>query len=82
MLDRFEKNCPDELRQRIHPVHADWDSLDIAEFKWERSFDLVTAYMTPAIRRPESLSENGIIKEKSTGNTGTLFWKICSHEDV
>jgi len=71
MLDSFEKNCPDDLRQRIHPVHADWDSLDITEFKWARSFDLVTAYMTPAIRRPDSFLK---MMEVSCGACSLKGW--------
>ena len=55
MLDRLNDNCPVEIRSCIRTVHGDWDFFNIEDRNWIKSFDLVTAIMTPAIRRPDSL---------------------------
>jgi SAM-dependent methyltransferase len=54
MLDRLRRETPTELADRIHPVEADWERVDLAARGWESAFDLVFAVMTPAVRTPQS----------------------------
>jgi len=54
MLDRLRESIPVKLKERVHPVEADWNEIDLAERGWDRAFDLAFARMTPAIRTPKA----------------------------
>ena len=54
MLSRLRENITDETVHRIRPVQANWDEIDLERKNWHKSFDLVVACMTPAIRTPAS----------------------------
>lgn len=65
MLDRFRQELPEELQSNVHILFEDWKSLDVKSMGWEKQFDLVIAFMSPAVSTPESffkmmsLSKNG-----------------------
>ncbi|MBN1291891.1 MAG: class I SAM-dependent methyltransferase [Candidatus Latescibacteria bacterium] len=71
MLDQLNEKCPAKIHNRIHTIQKDWDNLDIKKAGWEKSFDLVTAFMTPAIRRPESMLK---MLEASRGACALKGW--------
>ncbi len=71
MLLRLRENLPPELSDRIHPVRADWETMDLAEAGWRRRFDLVVAHMTPAVRRPQSFLK---LNEASRGGCMVKGW--------
>jgi len=90
MIDRCKRNLPDELKDRIVFMHEDWNKIDLEEFKWEKRFDLVAAFMSPAISTPESFfkmmetSKNGcVIKGWATKRKHDildgLWGKIMAH---
>lgn len=57
MLDRFKADIPEQLTGKITLVQADWHQLDIRQRGWEKAFDLVLAFMSPAVAAPESFSK-------------------------
>ncbi|WP_020587660.1 class I SAM-dependent methyltransferase [Desulfobacter curvatus] len=57
MLDRFKANIPKDLNDRITLVQKDWHQLDIRQTGWEKAFDLVVAFMSPAVATPEAFSK-------------------------
>jgi SAM-dependent methyltransferase len=59
MLDLLEKKLDEnpELKSRVNPVQADWITLDLSEYGWERHFDLVFASMTPGISNVSTLEK-------------------------
>lgn len=65
MLDRFREQLPSDVTDRVTILHRDWHAMNIRELGWEKHFDLVLAFMSPAISTPESffkmisLSRNG-----------------------
>nr|WP_321403712.1 class I SAM-dependent methyltransferase [uncultured Desulfobacter sp.] len=54
MLDRFKADIPEHLNSKITLVQEDWHQLDIWKRGWEKAFDLVLAFMSPAVASPES----------------------------
>ena len=54
MLDRFKADIPEHLNSKITLVQEDWHQLDIRQRGWEKAFDLVLAFMSPAVASPES----------------------------
>ena len=54
MLDRFKAAIPEQLNSKITLVQEDWHQLDIRQRGWEKAFDLVLAFMSPAVASPES----------------------------
>jgi hypothetical protein len=65
MLDRFRQELPESLHSRVDIRLADWKTMDIESLGWKNHFDLVIAFMSPAVSTPESffkmmsLSKNG-----------------------
>lgn len=57
MLDRFKAGIPKELIDRITLVQKDWHQLDISKEGWKKAFDLVVAFMSPAVAGPEAFSK-------------------------
>nr|WP_319493906.1 class I SAM-dependent methyltransferase [uncultured Desulfobacter sp.] len=54
MLDRFKADIPEHLNSKITLVQEDWHQLDIRQRGWENAFDLVLAFMSPAVASPEA----------------------------
>ena len=54
MLDRLRADMSDKEAQRITLIQEDWHELDIQKKGWEKAFDLVLAFMSPAVAAPES----------------------------
>lgn len=57
MLDRFKADIPEALKDRITLVQQDWHELDIRQKGWEKAFDLVLAFMSPAVASPQAFSK-------------------------
>ena len=57
MLDRFKSEIPKDLKNQITLVQEDWLQLDIRQKKWENAFDLVVAFMSPAVANPKAFSK-------------------------
>ena len=57
MLDRFKADIPKDLKDRITLVQEDWHHLDIRQRGWEKAFDLVVAFMSPAVADPKAFSK-------------------------
>jgi SAM-dependent methyltransferase len=57
MLDRFKTDIPEHLNSKITLVQEDWHQLDIRQRGWEKAFDLVVAFMSPAVASPEAFSK-------------------------
>nr|WP_320193958.1 class I SAM-dependent methyltransferase [uncultured Desulfobacter sp.] len=57
MLDRFKADIPKALNSKITLVQQDWHQLDIRQKGWEKAFDLVLAFMSPAVASPEAFSK-------------------------
>ena len=57
MLDRFKADIPKDLNNRITLVREDWHQLDIRQRGWEKAFDLVVAFMSPAVATPKAFSK-------------------------
>ncbi len=55
MIERCIQDTSGTLQKRISFVLCDWDTVDISAAGWERGFDLVIAFMSPAVSSPESL---------------------------
>jgi len=54
MLEILRESIPRGLKGSVETVEADWNKVDLVSQKWEKNFDLVIAFMTPAIITPES----------------------------
>lgn len=54
MLDRLRKDMPKELEANIQILHEDWHQIDINEKGWEKRFDLVVAFMSPGVSKPDA----------------------------
>ncbi len=54
MLDRFQSDLPSGLEHRITLLQEDWHTLNILETGWEKSFDLVLAFMSPGVATPDA----------------------------
>ncbi len=57
MLDRLRADIPEEIASRITLVQEDWHNLNIQKKGWEKAFDLVVAFMSPAVAGPEAFSK-------------------------
>lgn len=57
MLDRFKSEIPKDLDNKISLIQEDWHKLDIRQQKWEKAFDLVVAFMSPAVSTPTAFSK-------------------------
>ncbi len=55
MLKRFKKDTPKNLKDKINIIHMDWRNADIKKMGWEDKFDLVIAFMSPAVSTPGTL---------------------------
>jgi SAM-dependent methyltransferase len=54
MLQRLREEFPADLAARVEILEADWSDLDLAARGWEQRFDLAFAWMTPAVRDPDT----------------------------
>ena len=54
MLDRFKADIPKDLNHPITLVREDWHQVDIQQKGWEKAFDLVVAFMSPAVATPQA----------------------------
>lgn len=54
MIERCQKDLPKRLENKIKFYHKDWTKVDLTQMKWEKQFDLVTAFMSPATSTPQS----------------------------
>ena len=54
MIERARQELPPELETRVRFHTADWHRVDLEKEGWQRSFDLVIAFMCPAISTPDS----------------------------
>ncbi len=54
MLQRCKQDMPKNLEKRIKYLHMDWNKADLNQLNWSKKFDLVTAFMSPALSTPES----------------------------
>ncbi len=54
MLDRFRSDLPLGLAGQVTLLQEDWHILDIQKKGWEKSFDLVLAFMSPGVATPDS----------------------------
>ena len=55
MLKRFKEDMPEALEDKINIMHMDWRTADIKKMGWKDKFDLVIAFMAPAVSTPETL---------------------------
>jgi len=55
MLKKFKEDTPKNLEDKINIMHMDWRNTDIKKMRWENKFDLVIAFMSPAVSTPETL---------------------------
>jgi SAM-dependent methyltransferase len=92
MLLRLRENLPVELENRVHPLQADWETVDLEASGWRRRFDVVVAHMTPAVRRPQSFlkmneaSRNGCFLKGWAGrrrnNVLEALWPVIMNENL
>ncbi len=54
MLDRFRQELPKSLESNVDIRLEDWKTLDVRSLGWEKHFDLVIAFMSPAVSTPDS----------------------------
>ena len=54
MLERCKNDLPKTLKDKITFLQKDWNKIDLAQIKWEKHFDLVVAFMSPATSSPQS----------------------------
>lgn len=54
MLGRLKNDIPEDLRPNIQILHEDWHQIDISEKGWEKKFDLVIAFMSPGVSKPDA----------------------------
>ncbi|MCP4022541.1 MAG: class I SAM-dependent methyltransferase, partial [Desulfobacteraceae bacterium] len=54
MLERFRKDVPKDLENRITILCEDWYEIDIQKKGWYKEFDLVIAFMSPGVASSES----------------------------
>ena len=54
MIERCKKDLPQSLEDKIQFSHKDWNKIDLKKMKWTKKFDLVAAFMSPAISTPQS----------------------------
>ncbi|MDD9300808.1 MAG: class I SAM-dependent methyltransferase [Desulfobacter sp.] len=57
MLQRLEQEMPQALKERISLLKEDWHDVDIRAKGWEKSFDLVLAFMSPGVATPEAFAK-------------------------
>jgi len=55
MLKRFKEDTPASLKKNITIMHMDWKKADLKKLGWKNRFDLVIAFMSPAVSTPETL---------------------------
>ncbi len=55
MLKRFKNDMPANLEKKIELMHMDWKDTDINKMGWKNKFDLVIAFMSPAVSKPDAL---------------------------
>ncbi len=57
MITECRKNIPDSLQGSIDLHQIDWNRIDLKKMGWKRRFDLVIAFMSPAVSSLESLTK-------------------------
>ncbi len=55
MLERFRKDTPKNLEKNLNIIQMDWKKAELKQLGWENKFDLVIAFMSPAVSTPETL---------------------------
>ncbi len=55
MLERFKRDLPKNLEKNINIILMDWKQADIKKMGWIKEFDLVIAFMSPAVSTPATL---------------------------
>ncbi len=55
MLKRFKEDTPSSQKKNINIMHMDWEKTDVEKMGWKNRFDLVIAFMSPAVSKPETL---------------------------
>ena len=54
MIERARQDLPGGLESRVQFHTADWHGIDLENAGWKRGFDMVIAFMCPAVSTPES----------------------------
>jgi len=54
MIERARQDLPGELETRVQFHTADWHGIDLEKAGWKRGFDMVLAFMCPAVSTPDS----------------------------
>jgi len=54
MIERAEKDLPQELESRVEFHTLDWHKVDLEKTGWQKGFDMVIAFMSPAVSTPDS----------------------------
>jgi SAM-dependent methyltransferase len=54
MIKRCLADIPENIEYRVKFLHLDWNKINLKQKKWQKKFDLVAAFMSPAISTPES----------------------------
>ncbi len=77
MIKRCNNELPENLKNKIDYLQGDWNQLDLKEMKWEKYFDLVVAFMSPATSTPASF-----FKMMKTTKNGCAIkgWATRKHE--
>lgn len=79
MLDRFKKDMPKGIGDRISLVEADWHDIDVKEKGWEKQFDLVIAFMSPGVA-----TSNAFFKMMACARTACAIrgWAARRHHPI
>lgn len=54
MIERARQDLPPALENRVQFHTADWHAIDLEKAGWQRGFDIVIAFMCPAVSTPDS----------------------------
>ena len=55
MLKRFKEDTNSSQKKNITIMQMDWEKADVEKMGWKNGFDLVIAFMSPAVSKPETL---------------------------
>lgn len=54
MIERARQDLPPELETLVQFQNTDWHTVDLEKAGWQRGFDIVIAFMCPAVSTPDS----------------------------
>jgi SAM-dependent methyltransferase len=79
MIDRCKKELSSNIESKIVFLKKDWNKIDLTKEGWDKNFDLVIAFMSPAISTPESF-----FKMMQTTNNGCAIrgWAKKRKHDI